>query len=90
MMGKYACPKCESPLIFWEEFVQEKARYLSVTTGKPVGKTHKGPESSLGTFGLKCSNCDFTHSLSAPETETQEDREWSEKTFGDVSIHWKV
>lgn len=89
-MARYACPKCEYPLIYWEEFVIERSKYLSVATGKTVGNSHKGPESPLGTYGLRCSNCGFTHSLSYPAMEAPEDIEWREKTFGDVSGRWNV
>lgn len=60
---RYECPKCQSQLKFWREFVYDKVRLVNKRTGglnKNVSKT-QGVE--LDTCGLKCTNntCDFSH-----------------------------
>lgn len=60
---KYVCPKCQSQLKYWEEFIITKERKINKATGKINKKITTVGEVDAVTHGLTCTNeqCDFEY-----------------------------
>ncbi len=58
---KYKCPKCQSQLKYWNEFMFHKERTINKYTGKLNKKITKSKELELEQHGLKCTKCDFEY-----------------------------
>ncbi|MGJ0846551.1 hypothetical protein ACR77J_07675 [Tissierella praeacuta] len=63
MDNKYVCPKCDSQLKVYEEYLFQKEKTIDIKTGKPNKKiTHTKPERVDLPIGLQCTKCDFIYS----------------------------
>lgn len=61
----YECPKCQSQLKYWEEFVFHKERRINKQTGKlnkkVISSNEIELELELEQHGISCTKCDFEY-----------------------------
>ena len=60
---KYECPKCQSQLKYWEEFVVTKHKTINKSNGAFNIKIERSIEIPMDTQGIVCTNknCDFEY-----------------------------
>lgn len=60
---RYECPKCQSQLKSWCEYVLNQERTINRRTGNQNKSIKRSEPEPLDTFGLSCTNgnCDFTY-----------------------------
>lgn len=58
---KYECPKCQSQLKYWKEFLFDKERTINKQTGRLNKKITKSKETELDQHGISCTKCDFQY-----------------------------